>query len=208
MGARSVALPIAASLGSVTHSLRLRSARQGRDGTPTTPALLGNPLDFIHEDHLREREICAQLDTLAGAETPDPETAACILSFLRVELPLHLKDEEEDLFPLVRRRCAPEDEIGKAIDRLASDHRHAGEDTPQVIADLESLNAPDRKPSEEMHARFASFATHARRHLILENAIILPFARLRLTQHDLKTLSLRMMQRRGLDQNMETSDAE
>jgi hemerythrin-like domain-containing protein len=59
-----------------------------------------------------------------------------------------------------------------------------------------------------VRTRLARFAGHARRHLILENAIILPFARLRLTRHDLETLRLRMMQRRGLDRLMETVHAE
>lgn len=185
-----------------------RELKRGGCLSPTNPALLSNPLDFIHEDHLREREICVQLDALASAETPDVDVAACILEFLRNELPLHLEDEEDDLFPLLRRGCEPEDEIGKVIERLASDHQHADEDTPQVIADLELLVSKAGDLTDDMRIRFATFAVHARRHLILENAIILPFARLRLTNRDLETLRLRMMQRRGLDRLMETADVE
>lgn len=185
-----------------------RDLKRGDCRSPTNPALLGNPLDFIHEDHLREREICAQIDALAGARTPEADAVARILGFLRTELPLHLEDEEEDLFPLLRRRCEPEDEIDKAIERLVSDHRHAGEDTPQVVADLERLGSGESELSEDMRTRLVNFAAHARRHLILENAIILPLARLRLTDHDLETLRLRMMQRRGLDRLTETADAE
>ena len=64
---------------------------------PTNPALLRNSLEFIHEDHLREREICATLDLLAAAGTPEANRIAQVLRFLRNELPLHLEDEEEDL---------------------------------------------------------------------------------------------------------------
>lgn len=176
--------------------------------TPTTLDLLGNPLDFIHEDHLREREICAMIDRIVDAEDPDRDQARLILSFLREELPLHLEDEEQDLFPLLRRRCETEDEIDKAIQRLETDHRHADEDTPGVIAILAALEAGERQPSDDDQSVLVRYAGHARRHLILENAIILPFAKLRLTEGDLGTLRLRMMQRRGLDRLMETSDAE
>lgn len=185
-----------------------RALKRGDCLSPTNPALLENPLDFIHEEHLREREICTQLALLAGAQTPQADTAAAIVGFLRDELPLHLADEEEDLFPLLRRRCLPEDEIDTAIRRLTSDHRHADDDTPRVIADLEELSAGACALPEEMRDRFASYAGHARRHLILENAIILPFARLRLTARDIETLRLRMMQRRGLDRLTETADAD
>lgn len=190
-----------------TRSTGAHIPKRGDCQSPTDLTLLENPLEFIHEEHLRERQICARIDALAGAEAADLATAAGVAAFLRDELPLHLEDEEQDLFPLLLRRCAPEDEIGKAIERLTSDHRHADKDTPRVIADVECLETGDCQLSPEMRARLVRFAAHARRHLILENAIVLPFARLRLTRGDLQTLRLRMMQRRGLDPVTETPDA-
>jgi len=186
----------------------VQDPRRGDCLSPTKFVLLANPLEFIHEDHLREREICAQIDALVSSEEPNTDALVNILTFLRDELPLHLEDEEEDLFPLLRRRCEPEDEIGKAIKRLTSDHRHADNATIQVIADLETLSSDRRTPSPDMRVRLAEYAGHARRHLILENAIVLPFARLRLTTDDLETLRLRMIQRRGVDRLTEKSDAQ
>ena len=40
-------------------------ALRGSGETPTHPSLLANPLDFISEDHLRERQVCAVIDGLA-----------------------------------------------------------------------------------------------------------------------------------------------
>jgi len=57
-------------------------------------------------------------------------------------------------------------------------------------------------------ALLTNYANQARRHLILENAIVLPLARVRLTDDDLDTLRLRMMQRRGLDSLMEQPHVE
>jgi hemerythrin-like domain-containing protein len=42
------------------------------------------------------------------------------------------------------------------------------------------------------------FAHHARRHLILENAVILPIARARLTEADLNAMKRHMLERRSL----------
>lgn len=186
----------------------VQDLKRGECRFPTNPELLRDPLGFIQEDHLRERQICAWLDILADAERPDVDAGFCILEFLRVELPLHLEDEEQDLFPLLRRRCDAEDDIGRAIARLATDHCHAGEDTPLVIHDLERLVSAGGEFTGGMRARFRSYASHARRHLILENAIILPFARLRLTASDLETLRLRMMQRRGIERLEDVRDAD
>lgn len=166
---------------------------------PTANSLLGKPLEFVHEDHLRERQICTMLDDIAQSATPSPEKASEALGFLTTELPLHLKDEEEDLFPLLRRSCEPEDEISKVISRLLSDHLHAAEDTPPVIAILENLVRGTYSLNEDDRAKLKAFVGQSRRHLILENAIILPFARLRLTERDLDTLHIRMCQRRGID---------
>ena len=174
---------------------------------PTDLALLGTPLEFIHEDHLREREICATLDRIAAAPSPDPGDVACAAKFLQDELPLHLQDEEEDLFPLLKRRCEPEDEIGKVIDRLLKDHGHAHVDTPAVLVILSGLKQDDSGFGPEERAILGDYTAHARHHLILENAIILPFARLRLTKSDLETLTLRMGQRRQTDDGKEAPDA-
>lgn len=47
-----------------------------------------------------------------------------------------------------------------------------------------------------------------RRHLVAENAILLPIVRVRLTGTDLRTLSKHMRTRRGLPELAETTDAE
>ena len=190
-------------MNTLSHDLK-----RGDCHEPTDLALLGNPLDFFHEDHLREREICATLDRISAAGKPDAEDVIRALSFLREELPLHLDDEEQDLFPLLRRRCELEDDIDTAIARLTVDHRHADEDTPVVVGILSRLEAGQDSLSGNEREILVRYAAHARRHLILENAIILPFAKLRLTRSDLDTLTLRMMQRRGLDRLKETEHAE
>lgn len=176
-----------------------RNPIRGDCCAPTPVALLGQPLEFIHEDHLRERQICAFIDEIAQSESAQDKVLA-VLAFLTTELSLHLQDEEEDLFPLLKRRCEPEDEIERVISKLTVDHAHAGDDTPIVVEILTQLNAQNRVPDQNECEVLMQFAAHSRRHLILENAIVLPLARVRLTNSDLDTLYIRMCQRRGLEQ--------
>lgn len=170
-----------------------------------TVDLLDNPLNFIAEDHMREREICAIIDRLVVQEPPDKDDCGQVITFLSKQLPQHLADEEIDLFPMMLKRCEPEDEIHKIIDRLLHDHEHAFTDTPHIIMILEDEDVLRDGLSEEARAQMTAFATHARRHMIMENAIILPIARARLTKKDLKIMKQHMLERRGLDQPPELS---
>lgn len=167
--------------------------------------MIGNPLDFIESVHREEREVCAVLDRIVVGSSTAHHDAHDVVAFLRTELPLHLEDEEEDFFPLLRARCEPEDEIEKVILRLRSDHEHAADDTPEVIAILEDM--PSSGLSQLERQQLAAYASHARRHLTAENAIILPIARARLTDNDLADMRAAMLKRRGLGAEQERSHA-
>ena len=172
---------------------------------PTDPRLLGNPLDFLAEDHLRERQICAEMDQLGGSQRADPDLLADILNFLIEELPMHLADEEQDLFPMMVMRCEPEDEIERVIARLQADHIHAKADTGMLIQALRAAQGTQSPIGPAAATKFSEFAGQARRHLILENAIVLPIARKRLKPRDLDLMRANMMARRGLDRIFEAS---
>jgi len=174
---------------------------------PFEAARLGNPLDFLCEAHAREREVCALLDRLAVAERPDRAAAGRALAFLQHELPLHVADEEDDLFPLLRRRCEPADQIDAVIARLTSDHREVGGCAPEILGHLHQIEDGGPRLLDDARAALARYAAQTRYHLIFENAVILPFARLRLTKRDLESLRLRMLQRRGYEPNTEVQDA-
>ena len=184
-----------------------RTTSSGQIG-PTDPRLLSSPLDFIAEDNMRERVICALLDRMVASILPDEEDRVQVLAFLKEELPLHLADENIDLFPLMRARCTAEDEIDKVIGRMQSDHGHALTDTPELVDLLQNELMSETGFPDSARARMAYFATHSRRHIIVENAIILPIARVRLTRKDLSIMRLHMLERRGLDRLTEASNAE
>jgi len=159
---------------------------------------LGNPLDFLADDNMREREICDLIDQLADCETPPRDNLETVLTYLKQELPLHLQDENEDLLPLLRQRCLAEDQIGKVINRLQSNHGHALTDLPRVVGLLRKSTSFTPKTRETLR----NFASHARRHITVETAILLPIARVRLKASDLDQMRWHMLERRGLTHMM------
>lgn len=176
--------------------------------SPTDPRLLGNPLDFIAEDHLRERQICALIDGIANAAGLDTSDVDNVLSFLGEELGMHLQDEDDGLFPLMRKKCEAEDQIDDVIERLQSDHMKITAVAPKIGQSLQRLLDGQPALNDGDRTMLSEFANDTRRHLIVENAIILPIARARLNAADLDSLRSGMLKRRGLDRLMEDENAD
>ncbi|MET3527978.1 hemerythrin domain-containing protein [Phenylobacterium koreense] len=163
--------------------------------------LLNTPLDWFFFEHLRHRQLCRLIDMVAASDTPDPKNAIRIVRFLRFERPLHILDEEEDLFPLVQQRSLPEDGLEHVLEVLLADHKAAAEQVRAVRAVLEGALA-DEVPVTALGGQarqiLLGFASCERAHLALENAVVLPIARLRLTANDLSYLTQQLAARRGL----------
>ncbi len=100
-----------------------------------------HPIEFLFKEHDRQRVICASLELLAHDCTADraPENAALVLGYLEHEMPLHIADEEEDLFPLLTRRCAPEDEFEELVALLSSEHETDEQHYLALLAPLRAI---------------------------------------------------------------------
>ncbi len=160
-----------------------------------------HPIEFLFKEHDRQRVICAALELLADACTADraPENAALVLGYLEHEMPLHIADEEEDLFPLLTRRCAPEDEIEEFVALLSSEHETDEKHYLALLAPLRAIVNGLRPPDPVQFAADArAFAVLQRRHLGWENGTVLPLARLRLTAADRAELGRKMAERRSI----------
>jgi hemerythrin-like domain-containing protein len=187
--------------------LQSHQIRRGNGLTPTDASLLATPLEFLSQDHLRERQVCSLIDHLAFSVAFDPAAAKTVLRFVNEELNVHMRDEADDLFPLLARRCPAEDGIGPAIARIRTDLDEATRLLPELRAALARCLDTGSELSTEDRQVLTRFAGHVRRHLAAENAILLPIARARLTRRDLQMLSLHMRSRRGLAPVAEAPDA-
>ncbi len=155
-----------------------------------------DPLDLILAEHARQRVLFGLLDRVATLGTADPDTAARLQTYLTETLPLHWRDEEEDLLPRLRRRAEPEDAIEAALARMLHDH-DASAAVAVTLSRAIALMAKGQAPDTETRATLRAFADRERRHLIFENAIIIPLARVRLTAADRHSMLRLMAQRRG-----------
>jgi hemerythrin-like domain-containing protein len=182
----------------VTHDTGTPSPA-GRFGT-LDPKLLSDPLGYIHADHFRHRELCRAAEELADAALYDAALGEAVAAFLDRDMAVHVIDEEEDLFPLLRRRAAAADGIEKVLGLLSGEHAADEMLAKQIVNGL--LRAA-RKPAETLDRALKNalrtFADRERRHLTVENAIVLPLAAKRLSRADLNGLSRRMAARRGID---------
>lgn len=159
-----------------------------------------DPIDVLAETHFRERAVLGLLDRLAEAERPNAAEAAEALAHVVHETPAHHRDEDDGLFPLLRRRAEPEDEIGPLLDRLSAEHEAAAAHARTLAPVLARLAAGGAGPDDGERAALRAYARAERRHLILENAVALPLARARLTASDRRDVLRRMAALRGLSQ--------
>jgi hemerythrin-like domain-containing protein len=190
------------------HSSRTHQGWRGDGLSPTDTLLLADPLDFLCADHMRERQVCSLIDRLALSEAFDHSAAKTVLRFVNEELNVHMRDEAEDLFPLLALRCLAEDGIGRAISRIRTDLDEATRLLPGIRAALARCLDDGTALSSEDRQLLTRFSGHVRRHLAAENAILLPIARVRLTRRDLLKLSRQMRTRRGLPPVAEAPNAE
>jgi hemerythrin-like domain-containing protein len=128
------------------------------------------------------------------------DDANAVLSSLTEHLPLHIADEEEDLFPALERHCAGEDGFERMRVQLSKEH--ATDDTlvGTLKADLRTLSEGKSLADEaNFAAKAEAFAELQERHLAWENASVLPLAHSRLTTADLIAIGRSMAARRGVD---------
>lgn len=161
--------------------------------------LLGDPLAFFAADHLRQRAAFVLIEQVATADTLDRVLAAHVLEFLGKDMVAHVLDEEHALFPLLRCRCEPEDDIEHVLGDLSAEHAVEERIAVDILIGLaEALEADCAVGDiEGLRKRMLAFAHAESRHLALENGIILPLARARLSEGDLRDLSARMIRRRA-----------
>jgi len=167
---------------------------------PMPAGLLREPLNWIFAEHHRQRQLCDALQTLSRTAAFHPALIASVLEYLESDLKMHHIDEEEDLFPLLRRRCLPEDDIEQVLGALSADHIREQDNAALICQGLQQALDSNALPAGDVSfARsLRAYAHDLRQHLAIENAVVLPIARIRLGAADLEGLGQRMAARRGV----------
>ena len=159
--------------------LEALAAAGGEAGQPeTTEALIGLIETRYHAAHRRELPELARLarrvEAAHAGHPAVPAGAADLLLGLAKELELHMRKEEEILFPLMRRGGHPM--IGQPISVMLAEHDAAGED----LHALERLSGDFTAPADACPTWRAlcvggrKFADDLMEHIHLENNVLFP----------------------------------
>jgi hemerythrin-like domain-containing protein len=169
---------------------------------PLQPDSFLDPLHIILTEHDRQRRVAEWLWTHSADQrlAPIQEQVATLIAHLTRDLLLHHRDEEDDLFPVLRARCVPTDGIETILAELDRDHaaesflvRDIAVDL-RVVAESRDLESPAR-----FFTGLRIFAEGQRRHLSWENRVMMPLAGKHLTRQDLEILGRNMAARRRID---------
>lgn len=161
------------------------------------------PLELLQACHGRIEEQLATLERLAEhvcARAPDEmaqSAAKAVLRFFDTSGAKHHQDEDEDLFPLLRRRAGAlgRVEVAAAIDELEREHATMDAQWRRLRRKLEAIAAMRQAAFEAEEV--ARFAWLYRRHMERESMLVLPFANEVLREEERAELGARMGARRS-----------
>ena len=158
------------------------------------PAFFDMPLECIFADNFRCRALCSVLYQIAGGENVELTTLRVTLRFLRFDFANHVADEEQALFLLLRKRVLASDGLEPVFTELCFEP----DLSDRVVDGLEGLQASrnGRCPRPGFRKLLESFVKTERRRVSVENVVLLPIARQRLSQGDLAWISRAMRSRR------------
>ena len=170
------------------------------------PDLFHDPLGLIYSEHYRCRVICNTLDAIADKwpSAPTTEEIESLLLFLETDLPAHVADEEDALFPILKKRCQPSDNCDSVVNLLLDEHRSDMALVGTVVRGLKDVSE-GRTPAnpDAFLASVRAMTESQRRHLAWENSVLLPLAKKRLKAVDLVDLGRSMAERRGIPFDVE-----
>ena len=153
-----------------------------------------SPLDFLFADHHRQRQAVQILLNIASGERNERGIQG-LMEFLERDFALHIQDEEHDFVPLLCQQCPPEDGITSLAERLSQEHKDDKSSVRRVIKILQNLLHGGQLTAAEGTAIHA-FATHLKTHLAIENGVLLPIARVRMSPDSLSLLARAIRERR------------
>ncbi len=106
------------------------------------------PIDFMRDEHMRQRALCGPPDDMAIAGRLDTDAVAAAFDFLNADFGLHVLDEEEYLFPLLRRQLPADEYLADVLDQLTAEHAR---DRDVAYSVVESLQKASKEQAPEPH---------------------------------------------------------
>lgn len=171
-------------------------------------AAFTDPIGLLSDCHRRIERFLSVLTTVAdqarGGELTNEQRDALEVSlrYFKQAAPRHTADEEESLFPRIRR--LPGEEARDLVSRLESlnhDHATAADVHRRVELIFDrwlSIGSLASKESNEVKELLRELAVFYRGHMALEEGEVFPLAARLLSKEDLQRIGREMAERRGL----------
>jgi hemerythrin-like domain-containing protein len=162
-------------------------------------------VDMLLACHQRIRNftgIAVRLADAAGSALPEISNAAeAVHRYYSIALPLHEADENDSVYPRLRRNLVDASER-QSLQAMVDQHGPIDEVVARLVprwADVK--DHPENLPAAaaELRADAARLQELWREHLALEENIVFPLIRSRLTPDDLQAIHAEMKQRRGIE---------
>jgi hemerythrin-like domain-containing protein len=150
-----------------------------------------HPLDLIVYEHDLQARLCDLLEQIADCLPDNVNASAAQAAVSALDgLYRHHKNEEECLFPLIKKRAKPQDNIEQILSHLEREHAADESLASEMQESLEILAAGNTPENPNMLGyMLRGFFENYRRHISWENTVLLPLVRERLTKDDFKTLA-------------------
>lgn len=161
-----------------------------------------HPIEILDGCHERIRHHCALIEKIAahversGADAEAREAAFRVVRFFEGAAANHHRDEEEDLFPALHHFAPDLNAARDLMHRLRVDHVRLAVLWADMRARLIAMRQGDASGLDAATA--AAFSTAYDRHIVLEEAELLPLARRCLDAQTVARLGRRMAYRRGV----------
>lgn len=162
------------------------------------------PIEMWLACHERVRRFAALITRLEahvsrhGADEEAQRSAASIRRYFNEAAPRHHEDEEIDLFPLLRQRSGTAEQPAlDALERIEVEHLAMAGNWRRLDTPLARISAGEPAPLDP--ELIAAFASGYDRHIDLEEQVVLPALRRRLSASDWSSVGRSMAERRGLE---------
>lgn len=179
----------------MTATIDFRSPEAGYD----------DPLAMWLACHQRVKRFAAMLGRLSahlqrtGADEEAQRAAAAIRRYFNEAAPRHHEDEEVDMFPRLRERCAAAERatLDAVIDDIEADHLDMAGLWRQIDAILADVQLG--RPATLAPELIEPFIAHYDRHIGTEEGVLMPAMQRALDAADWNAVGRAMAERRGLE---------
>ncbi len=169
------------------------------------PPVENDAVDMLLACHQRIRNftgIAARLAEATGAAPPEIANAAeAVHRYYSIALPLHEADENDSVYPRLRKNLTDPVER-ESLQSMVDQHGPIDEVVAKLLPRWDELKHSPEKLGEsagELCVEATRLQELWSEHLALEEEIVFPLIRSRLTAEDLRGIHFEMKQRRGVE---------